>query len=114
VAGGRRYRPDSWGCVPGASPDAEKFDFVFFDVFNTLYPQLLEISLDVLHCGGVFVADDTLDEPVMSGETKKSIHCFNTMVAAHPALYSTLVPVGFRDRRHTKPERVGTRRRFEP
>lgn len=72
----------------------EKFDFIFFDVIDKLYPQLLEPALNVLNYGGIFVADDTLEDPLTKPEKDDSIHRFNQMVVAHPSLRSTLVPVG--------------------
>jgi predicted O-methyltransferase YrrM len=77
-------------CLPELT---ETFDFIFFDVFNGLYPQLLEPCLRVLNPNGVLLADDTL-EPVFKGNSDIAMHTFNTQIAQHPQLISTLLPIG--------------------
>jgi predicted O-methyltransferase YrrM len=71
----------------------ETFDFVFLDVFSDGYPQLLEPCLRVLNSNGVLLAEDTLD-PVFKAELDGTMHTFNSRVAQHPDLISTLLPVG--------------------
>lgn len=67
--------------------------FVFLDVFSDGYPQLLEPCLGVLNSNGVLLAEDTLD-PVFKAEPDGTMHTFNSRVAQHPDLISTLLPVG--------------------
>jgi predicted O-methyltransferase YrrM len=101
---------DARAIVPALSAD---YDLIFQDVGDkTLYAELLDDVVSRLKPGGVLLAEDTLMgamnmslshlishnfEPKFFQELKTgviSLETFNTLVANHPALCSTLLPIG--------------------
>ena len=87
----------------------ERYDLVFQDVGDkTLYPVLFDRLVALLNPGGVFLAEDSLfpvmdadiSEPAEVNRMKRrkrsfeSLEEFNRMVARHPFLRSTILPIG--------------------
>jgi len=71
-----------------------RYDFIFLDPFNDIYPRLIEDCVSLLNQGGILVADDTLF-PVLKEEGLDSpLHEYNRRVAKNSNLESTILPVG--------------------
>lgn len=73
-----------------ANPPAP-FDIVFIDADKPGYPTYLDLSLPLLRSGGVVLADNTLNPPLLLGEG--DAHRYNEKVAAHPELTSVIIPI---------------------
>jgi len=81
----------------------QEFDFIFMDVGDkSLYKELFECCIAKLSPGGVFVAEDSLYGS-FSGEHSNdkrfqdlayTLNEFNKLVAHHPDIESTLLPIG--------------------
>ena len=73
-----------------------KYDMIFLDLFNGLYPDVLQECINLLKHGGVLVADDTLFPVVQQNalfeQSNKKLHQFNKMVAQSHELTSILLP----------------------
>lgn len=73
-----------------------KYDMIFLDLFNGLYPDVLQDCINLLSPGGVLVADDTLFPVVQQNdlfmESNKKLHQFNQMIAQSNELTSILLP----------------------
>ncbi len=87
----------------------ESYDLIFQDVGDkTLYPVLLDNLVALLKPGGVFLAEDSLfpamdvtvpgsedsDQAERMKRSSESLDEFNRMIAHHPLLRSTILPVG--------------------
>ena len=72
----------------------ERFDFIFLDAYNDIYPELCADCVRLLNKGGLLIADDTLG-PVREGEGgAASLQAYNELIAHNPELESTLIAVG--------------------
>lgn len=73
-----------------------KYDMIFLDLFNGLYPDVLQECINLLKHGGVLVADDTLFPVVQQNtlfeQSNKKLHQFNKMVAQSHEMKSILLP----------------------
>lgn len=82
------------------------FDYIFMDVGDkSLYKELLNECVDKLTPGGILVAEDSLYGSLKQKENFKSfefeyqemievLNEFNCLVASHPHIESTLLPIG--------------------
>ncbi|NIP57797.1 MAG: methyltransferase, partial [Gemmatimonadetes bacterium] len=83
--------------LPDLDPDA--FDLVFIDADKEGYALYLEHAVRVLRPGGIVLADNALwrgrvaDSEVDDAPTR-GVRAFNRALASHPALASTILPVG--------------------
>jgi len=74
------------------------FDLIFCDLDKQDYPKALEMGVDRLKPGGLFLADNVLwsgrilDPEDRSKETQ-GIRKFNERIYSHPELFSTILPV---------------------
>lgn len=74
----------------------EKFDFIFLDLYNDLYPDLCADCVRLLNQGGLLIADDTL-MPVLECDPpdyQDPLHHYNKIIAQNQDLDSTILPVG--------------------
>ncbi len=83
---------------------AGPFDLVFQDGAKQQYEPLLDRIVERMRPGGVLVTDNVLwhgeavpgfvAEPQMPAADTEAIRQYNRRIAAHPALFTTLLPVG--------------------
>ena len=78
-----------------------KFDCIFMDVGDkSLYKELANGCVEKLRTGGIFVAEDSLygsfanDKSISFSRIAKTLNEFNKVIANHPDLGSTLLPIG--------------------
>ena len=74
------------------------FDFIFIDADKPGYVQYLELVMPMARPGTVIVADNLLRnglvmETTPSDDNALGARAFNTVLAAHPRLESTIVPI---------------------
>lgn len=76
----------------------EEFDFILLDVDKDLYPLLLSECIRLLSKDGFLAAADTLFPVIELDEERQClvepVAIFNQMIAAHPQLQSTILPIG--------------------
>jgi predicted O-methyltransferase YrrM len=72
----------------------EKFDFIFLDPYNDIYPLLYEDCIKLLNKGGLLIADDTLEPILEAKEANTPLHEYNKLVTQNANLESTIVAVG--------------------
>jgi predicted O-methyltransferase YrrM len=78
--------------LPGLPDNA---DCIVLDANKPLYPRILEVCVKKIRPGGFIFADDTLFRPMgMSERLSAPMDEYNKLVFAHPALISTILPVG--------------------
>lgn len=71
------------------------FDLILQDADKTLYPELLDMCVELTRDHGLIVADDTLFKPRgVSDKFSAPMHEYNERVFAHSGLYSTILPIG--------------------
>lgn len=74
----------------------ERYDVIFIDLFNDIYPDVLDKCIDLLNEGGVLIADDTLFPVVKDNKyfkkSNKSLDEFNKRIATRNDLESILIP----------------------
>jgi caffeoyl-CoA O-methyltransferase len=68
------------------------FDVIFIDANKGGYPEYLRQSLPLLREGGLLLADNTLRE-ALNTEKEKGTNRYNAIVAEHPELTTTIIPV---------------------
>lgn len=72
------------------------FDIVFLDLYNGLYPDILEHCINVLKPGGILLADDTLFPVLRDSSVYKAsnikVHKFNEMICNRSDVESILLP----------------------
>ncbi len=75
---------------------AGKFDMIFQDCGKSLYPELLDTTVNLLKPGGLLVADDTLfkSNPDIRENLGKFTDEYNRMVFDRKDLYSVILPAG--------------------
>ena len=78
----------------------ESCDLLFLDAIKTEYSGYLEAGLPLVRSGGLVVADNVLGdgngwipESIDSEPSRVAIDEFNRMVAAHPRLQGTILPM---------------------
>jgi predicted O-methyltransferase YrrM len=71
--------------------DNDLFDLIFIDANKNHYLEYLEVSLPLLRKGGVLLADNTLRDALSAEEN--GIKEYNKVVANHPELTSTIIPI---------------------
>lgn len=69
------------------------FDLVFIDADKDGYIDYLPKAVALVRDGGLILADNTLPDEVLQATAESGTKRYNTAVAAHPALVSTIVPV---------------------
>lgn len=74
----------------------EKFDLIFLDLFNGLYPDVMDYCIDLLNRGGILIADDTLF-PVLNTklyfkESNEKLDEFNKKLSGKNDIESILIP----------------------
>lgn len=82
----------------------ESFDFIFMDSAKAKYYDFFPYCMDVLEKGGVLAVDDVLqggtilhpteDIPKRVRKIHKKLNAFLDVVLDHPALTSTILPLG--------------------
>ena len=80
--------------LPGEMP----FDLIFIDADKTSYPRYLELVLPLSRPGTVMIAHNVIRHGSVLGEASgdadvEAIRIFNHLVAAHPRLDSTILPL---------------------
>lgn len=75
--------------VAGEAP----FDLVFIDADKDGYVDYLSKAVALVRDGGLILGDNTLPDAVLDATGDSGTKRYNTAVAAHPALVSTIVPV---------------------
>ncbi len=71
------------------------FDFILQDSKKTLYPEMLDRSIELLRVNGILAADDGLFLPKgFEKENAEPVHQYNEMVLSDLRLYSTILPIG--------------------
>lgn len=75
----------------------EKYDFIFIDLYNGLYLDVIDRCLEMLSPGGFLIADDTLFPVVRTNnvfeESNKKMQIFNKKIASDNSLYSYILPI---------------------
>lgn len=81
--------------------EANPIDFVFIDADKPNYLNYLNAILPMLRTGGIICADNTLawgeianPETEFEPHNVRALQEYNRVVAAHPQLLTTLVPLG--------------------
>ena len=74
------------------------FDFIFIDADKPGYVQYMELVMPMARPGTVIVADNLIRNGLVmetnpSDDNAKGARAFNTVLAAHPRLESTIVPI---------------------
>jgi len=74
------------------------FDFVFIDADKPGYVQYLELVMPLTRPGTVIVADNLIRDGLVMNtnppdDNAKGARAFNAVLAAHPGLESTLLPI---------------------
>lgn len=72
----------------------EKFDFIFFDPFNDVYPLLLPYCIQLMNKGGILIADDTLSPIFKNASYNSPLHKYNQIISKLPDFESTILAVG--------------------
>jgi predicted O-methyltransferase YrrM len=82
---------------------AGPFDLIFQDGDKPLYVSLLDRLADLLRPGGLLVTDNVLwsgevipgyvEKPTHNVEDTRAIVAYNTLLSAHPALMTAIVPM---------------------
>ena len=72
------------------------FDLIFIDADKSGYPEYLNLSLRISRPGTVILADNVIRhgrvlEP--DDENARGASAFNNLIASHPRLESTIVPI---------------------
>lgn len=74
----------------------QKFDLIFLDLFNDLYPDVLDRCIDLLDQGGILIADDTLFPVIKTipflEYSNDKLHGFNSSLSEKSDLESVLLP----------------------
>lgn len=71
------------------------FDMIVQDSDKSLYPLLLERSVQLTRKFGIIVADDALFKPRgIPAKFSDPVHQYNQLVFADARLYSTILPIG--------------------
>lgn len=74
----------------------EKFDLVFLDLFNNLYPDVMDSCINSLDQGGVLIADDTLfpalERRAYFVDSNKKVDEFNRRLSEKSNVESILLP----------------------
>lgn len=79
-----------------AEEDAEPFDFVFIDADKEGYPEYLEWSLGLSRPGSLIVADNAIRGGAVldpDDERARATREFNELIAGHPRLSATVLPM---------------------
>lgn len=69
------------------------FDLAFIDADKDGYVAYLPKAVALVRDGGLILADNTLPDAVLHTTAESGTKRYNSAVAAHPALLSTIVPV---------------------
>jgi predicted O-methyltransferase YrrM len=74
------------------------FDLTFIDANKTGYPEYLELVLKLSHLGTVILADNVIREgevmaPSPDDADTNAVAVFNRLIAEHPRLDSTILPM---------------------
>jgi len=74
----------------------EKFDVIFLDLFNGLYPDVMDSCINLLDQGGILIADDTLFPVIRTNsyfaESNKKLDEFNKKLSERSDMESILLP----------------------
>ena len=74
-----------------------KYDLIFLDLYNQLYPDVLDDCLKLLNPGGVMIADDTLFPVVKNEKTfyesNQKVQSFNERIAKNELIDSYILPL---------------------
>lgn len=73
------------------------YDLIFLDLYNQIYPDVLDSCLTLLNSGGVMLADDTLFPVVKNNgafyKSNQQVHLFNERIAGSSLVDSYLLPL---------------------
>lgn len=73
----------------------EKFDLIIIDSNKPLYLKVIDKCIELLNPKGIIFADDTLFLPMgFKDRLAKPMDDYNKYVMSHPALETTILPVG--------------------
>ncbi len=71
------------------------YDLVFIDLDKTLYPEVIDICIEITSKKGIIIADDTLFKPKgLRNKVSDPVDKYNKKVFSDSRLYSTILPVG--------------------
>lgn len=71
------------------------FDIVFQDSDKTLYPEMLERTIEITRQNGLIIADDALFKAMgIIDRLSEPVHRYNEMVFSDDRLYSIILPIG--------------------
>lgn len=74
----------------------QEYDLIFLDLYNGLYPEVLDGCISVLKKGGILIADDTLfpitKKKVFFEESNKKVEEFNDILFKRKDMDSFLLP----------------------
>lgn len=71
----------------------QQYDLIYLDLFNDLYPDLLEVCVGLLDKEGILIADDTLSPVMPEHDSCPKMDTFNRLVASHSQLKSVMIPM---------------------
>ncbi|UOX53484.1 O-methyltransferase [Dorea longicatena] len=75
----------------------QEYDLLFLDLYNGLYPEVLDGCIDALKIGGMLIADDTLfpitQKKVFFENSNKKIEEFNKVLSKRNDMNSFLLPL---------------------
>ena len=74
----------------------EEYDMIFLDIYNGLYPEVMDECIRLLRKGGILIADDTLF-PITKNKTfflesNKKVDVFNKKLSEREDMASILLP----------------------
>lgn len=74
------------------------YDVIFLDLYNGLYPEIMDDCIRLLNKGGILIADDTLFPIVKTkaffAESNKKMDEFNRKISQRKDIDSILLPFG--------------------
>jgi len=91
---------DACQLLPQMQKDGEgPFDFLFIDADKDKYPEYLKWAIELAKPGSLIVSDNLIPKrgrlgyPDPDDPNAQGIHTFNTLIATHPKLDSTITPI---------------------
>lgn len=73
----------------------DRFDLILQDSSKSLYPIMIDKSIELLKKNGILIADDTLFKPLgIPKEYSEPVDQYNKIIFSKKNLYSTILPIG--------------------